>query len=400
MGQTLQLPATQRRVLVPAHRLDSGLADRFWRLTRRYGWWGLAYREALLRLADWYASRYPDGAPAGQAGPDRITVAVGGAQFGSEPVGPSPQPWTLELKAIDGSNPLGFLAALGAMRILSRRNPGASFRLHWAAVGGAWRPVLSADLQMDSGEARASIIRQLVEHSLRIDQMFPESLGQPQSDRLVFPIEAYRRYCLRVCPATADYAACWASESVTRRGRKASAEAERTRFDFTAGQQKFVSMLRALKNSVTDEDVRHALFDGWKYRPDSESMRWDPLDEKRQYALQAIDPTNPQKNPPVAERGANFLAVEALPLFPMVPDGNNGQPGFREQGHHRYFVWAVWTCPLSLDSVRALLTLPLDDASVWTPALRRAVGVGAVFRSEVVQPSGRYRCFTPAVALI
>jgi CRISPR-associated endonuclease/helicase Cas3 len=63
-GNQLEIPAFQfatGRIMAEEAaafaRIASGWTDQFWRMTKKFGWWGAAYLEAILRRADCEASR-------------------------------------------------------------------------------------------------------------------------------------------------------------------------------------------------------------------------------------------------------------------------------------------------------------------------------------------------------
>ena len=67
----------------------------------------------------------------------------------------------LVLVGIDGSNPLGFLAALGTLRTLTLARPDRNVKMVWTRHAGAWRPALTADDVLDEAGVIADLDAQL-----------------------------------------------------------------------------------------------------------------------------------------------------------------------------------------------------------------------------------------------
>ncbi|MGH9816215.1 MAG: type I-G CRISPR-associated helicase/endonuclease Cas3g, partial [Candidatus Acidiferrales bacterium] len=132
-GVTIEASTEERGSWPAVHAPASGISTRFWRLTRRYGWWGLAYLEAILRLSDWYGSRWVVDKASEKTDPtSKLSLSKVAGSCGKSCV----------LEGVDGANPLGFLAAVGALVVLHQAGHRES-RMAWRRNGLAWRPHLT-----------------------------------------------------------------------------------------------------------------------------------------------------------------------------------------------------------------------------------------------------------------
>lgn len=373
LGMPVRLSRAERTALPPS-RLDSGVADRFWSLTRRHGWWGLAYIEAVFRLGDWHASRHPECAKEDNFRPRLSHVRRPASRERHE----------LVLTAIDGANPLGFLAALGTLRVISVVHPELHSTLSWIPSSGSLAPLLNTTKTISKDE-----LPELLSTRLGRECVFPTAItGNPEWQKLRISESALREHMIESSADTTqiscDFWATFFSETASRDGI-----ALKTRFDFHSGQQKIVESISALRRFASPSALRQTLFDGWQYLP-RPSLRWDPLDEKRQYALQANDPAYKPKNPILTDVGANLLALEALVFFPMVPDQYGSQGGFDRARYAREWTWPLWRCELTVKTAFSVLHMPLDENA------HRRAGDLVWFRSRMAESGKGYRSFSPS----
>jgi hypothetical protein len=300
------------------------------------------------------------------------------------------------LIGLDGGNPLAFLAALGTLRAATLLDPASTPLLSWQVESGAWRPVLSLALPVE----RENWLDQLAGW-LKAQQDCPARTLAPD---LTLSVETYRAAAHQAhATATsrnriaADYLAAYASDQVQSQvaGKPSGLVADTAlRTMSGAGHQHFLAFMKDLASLTTVADLQSSLFSTWTYQDPGPSLRWDPGDDRR-YALRWRQPSG---DPLRTMRGANRLAVEALPMMPAAPvRGRLETTGFTQvRGRGTWWRWPIWDGRLSLDVTRSLLSLPDLQIAEFDRARLLAMGVVEVFASQRFT-FGKLRNFSPAV---
>jgi hypothetical protein len=159
------------------------------------------------------------------------------------------------------------------------------------------------------------------------------------------------------------FMAGWASDAVIREGFVAV-----TRMDMTSGQQKLLRDLRSLAKRITREQLASALFGG-PYE-DQSSFGLDPV-AVRYHAHEHQAPT---KSSAPGKPGLIWLAIESIPLHPVVPiSATRAQTTGWRPGKDAAYVWPIWDGLLTLEEVWLLRSFPVDSlpdrfdiAEVWS----------------------------------
>lgn len=318
---------------------------------------------------------------------------------------------------LDASTPLGFLAALGLLRVLDEsasKDLSAAPRLAFREVG-RWRAVLDGVESLDAllGLARADAEAWAGSPVLGFRYVKVQKKGPVRFGGLTPPLAVLRGWMLARLSAedlrSLEYVAALIAETATQAvdaqdlaspeqlraegiAVDSAAPTDRsclqTAFDFSSRNMQFLDQIDCIREAVVqspDWMQRELMCD----EPVSEwgrTMGWDTLAKApgAQYAHRVT------ANRPATE----WLAFRGLAFLPVFGRGKSVQTtacrGRRLNGE---FVWPLWIPFATVHTIRSLLAYPeLENSKA---SALRALGVAQVFRSRLSKLGKYDAIFTP-----
>jgi hypothetical protein len=272
----------------------------------------------------------------------------------------------IELPGLSGASPIGFLAALGMLRVLVE-DRGHDARLAWRQGHAVLEGLGTVDA---------------------IDELAANMAGR--GDALEFTWAdttrgiAPEQYRNAVAQAGGDrralaFLAGWGTDAVVREGSMVA-----TRFDMTSGQQKLLRNLRELALRVNRRSLEVALLGG-PYEGQS-SFGLDPVAVR----FHAHEPQAPTRSDPPGKPGLIWLAFEAIPLHPVMPvSATRARTAGWRSAPALAYAWPLWTAFLTLAEVSLLRALPVER-------LPGRLGVTEIWVARYGE-SGKYGILLPAL---
>jgi len=318
----------------------------------------------------------------------------------------------LLLVGLDGSNPLAFLAALGTLRTLSLAWPERNVKMAWRQHSGAWRPFISASNPPldETPDSENCVVDQLTS---RLKCMADHPALRVPERNLKVRSAPFREYLVaatnNASPADRlfpDFAASLGTEGAVEKTGKNKGTIRRSALQMVNGgkRQDYIPVINELIDACTGDHIRNTLFQKWHYQDSmvALNLRWDPVDNRR-YALRWDDPSEQKTRRTGSQLGANRLAIEAIPFFPVVAVGRDSRTaGFAPSGSVERFSWPIWIHPANADVCRSLIALEQlqEDAARIDTSRLRSLGIREVFRCQrYAVDKYQTASFTPAHAL-
>ncbi len=288
-----------------------------------------------------------------------------------------------KLSGLAGSNPLGYLAAIGLQTALDDERHDS--RLCWSDDVVPKATIATTDGTDLAEAAMSAIVR------LRGCSLFDGNLEG--ADDLKFSAANIRAFLegLNGDSIALRLASTLITEGSADRGGKAKP----SDLYFTAGQQRFRTIMREILDHVTEDDIAEAVHGPWRYKSTLPTLMWDVTDD----ANYALAPRNPATEKKLTVPGAEALAILGLSSFTVFTgEDRTLTTATRGSWKRSQFRWPIWRYPAGTGAIRYLVQqIPNFDADTVTAQRRvRGWGVTRVYEAAIRRSEqGGYGSFSP-----